>query len=184
MELVLDGGSFLWWLFGHISFYGFLLEYSCNFETFCFFSEHFTVPVEATAFLAAVSAFAVFLLVIFIYVNKKWRILNVGIGGTSGTSGKSGRSHGIQKAPDVPTTAHSADIRNDKLDGTLQFTSPLSSPSGTGDDVLSFPFSFQKNFSFSQSSKVTCKSVDPKGTPRRVGRKQKRNLIRKSSRKS
>jgi hypothetical protein len=38
-----------------------------------------SVPVEATAFLAAVSAFAVFLLVIFVYVNKKWRLLNVGV---------------------------------------------------------------------------------------------------------
>lgn len=36
--------------------------------------------MEATAFLAAVSAFAVFLLVIFAYVNKKWRLLNVGTG--------------------------------------------------------------------------------------------------------
>lgn len=85
----------------------------------------FTVPVEATAFLAAVSAFAVFLLVIFIYVNKKWRILNVGIGGANGAVSKSSRSHGTQqKASTLPST-QSTDIRNDKLDGALQFSSPL-----------------------------------------------------------
>jgi hypothetical protein len=39
---------------------------------------YFPVPYEATAFLAAVSAFAVLLFIIFVYVNKKWRIVNVG----------------------------------------------------------------------------------------------------------
>lgn len=91
---------------------------------------YFPVPVEATAFLAAVSAFAVFLLVIFIYVNKKWSILNVGIGGANGSSSKSGRSQGSQQAALLPS-AQSTDTQNDKLDGTLQFTSPLTNPPGT-----------------------------------------------------
>ncbi|OXA60425.1 synaptotagmin-C isoform X2 [Folsomia candida] len=43
------------------------------------------VPVEATAFLAAVSALAVLLFVIFVYVNKKWRILNVGLNASKPT---------------------------------------------------------------------------------------------------
>lgn len=32
----------------------------------------FTVPTEATAFLGAVAAFVVLLLVFFLYLNKKW----------------------------------------------------------------------------------------------------------------
>lgn len=46
---------------------------------------YFSVPVEATAFLAAVSALAVLLFVIFVYVNKKWRILNVGLNASKPT---------------------------------------------------------------------------------------------------
>lgn len=86
----------------------------------------FAVPVEATAFLAAVSAFAVFLLVIFIYVNKKWRILNVGFGGNGVASCKGGRPHPNTNQSALPPQP--TDIQNDKLDRTLQFASPLCTP--------------------------------------------------------
>ena len=38
----------------------------------------FSVPVEATAFLGAVAAFVVLLLVFFLYLNKKWCFYNIG----------------------------------------------------------------------------------------------------------
>jgi hypothetical protein len=38
----------------------------------------FTVPVEATAFLGAVAAFVVLLLVFFLYLNKKWCFYGIG----------------------------------------------------------------------------------------------------------
>lgn len=61
----------------------FLVQITCiadYFNSIVFFILCISVPLEATAFLAAVSAFAVFLLVIFMYVNKKWHLFNINVG--------------------------------------------------------------------------------------------------------
>jgi len=62
----------------------------------------FTVPVEATAFVGAVSAFAVFLLVIFVYVNKKWGLVSVGVPPGTHLAKKSHRPVAYRSTKDRP----------------------------------------------------------------------------------
>jgi synaptotagmin-14/16 len=98
-------------------------------------SDHFmNVPVEATAFLGAVAAFVVLLLVFFLYLNKKWCFYN--IGGfpccDEPLGPKPPRSKELGKAYSYEEPETSSDSEEDVL-RRLQLPEPVPGPSKATD---------------------------------------------------
>ncbi|XP_068083760.1 synaptotagmin-14 [Anabrus simplex] len=103
-------------------------------------------PVEATAFLGAVAAFVVLLLVFFLYLNKKWCFYSIGgfpccdepLGAKASRSKELGKAYSYEE-PESSSDSEEDVLRRLQQSGSLhsaqlQMGEPVAGPSGASPD--------------------------------------------------